>query len=60
MTGFSAPCKKARPLAAPIAILNLVPHGNDTDNPEIIIISPTNLSDIPYCSVNSPVIIAGF
>jgi len=29
MTGFSAPCKKESPLAAPIAIFNLVPHGSD-------------------------------
>lgn len=29
MIGFSAPCKKARPLAAPIVIFNLVAHGSD-------------------------------
>jgi hypothetical protein len=29
MTGFSAPCKKERPLAAPIAIFNLVAQGSD-------------------------------
>lgn len=33
ITGLSAPCKKARPFAAPMAIFNLVPHGNETDNP---------------------------
>lgn len=33
ITGFSAPCKKARPLAAPILIFNLVPHGNEIDIP---------------------------
>jgi hypothetical protein len=33
MTGFSAPCKKASPLAAPIAIFILVPHGNVVDTP---------------------------
>lgn len=36
ITGCSAPCKKARPLAAPIAIFTLVPHGNDIDIPSII------------------------
>lgn len=35
MTGFSAPCKKARPLAAPIAIFILVPHGNDIESPVV-------------------------
>lgn len=35
MTGFSAPCRKASPLAAPIAIFNLVPHGNDIEIPAI-------------------------
>lgn len=29
MTGLFAPCKKARPLAAPIVIVNLVAHGSD-------------------------------
>jgi hypothetical protein len=33
MTGFSAPCKKASPLAAPIAINSLIPHGNVVDIP---------------------------
>lgn len=33
ITGFSAPCKKAKPFAAPIAIFNLVAHANETDNP---------------------------
>lgn len=42
MTGVSASCKKARPLAAPIAILSLVPHGNDKDNPVIILIINDN------------------
>jgi len=36
MTGFSAPCRKASPLAAPVAIFNLVPHGRDTESPVII------------------------
>jgi hypothetical protein len=35
MTGFSAPCKKERPLAAPIAIFNLVAQGSDV-SPTII------------------------
>lgn len=35
MTGVSAPCKKARPLAAPIAIFNLVPHAKDSEIPVI-------------------------
>lgn len=29
MTGFLAACKKARPLAAPIVIFNLVAQGSD-------------------------------
>jgi len=33
MTGVSAPCKKASPLAAPIAIFSLVPHGSDIESP---------------------------
>lgn len=34
MTGFSASCRKARPLAAPKAIFTLVAHVRDTENPE--------------------------
>lgn len=36
MTGVSAPCKKASPLAAPIAIFSLVAHGIVVDTPNVI------------------------
>ena len=35
MTGFSASCKKERPLAAPSAIFILDDHGNETEYPVI-------------------------
>lgn len=37
MTGCSAPCKNARPLAAPIAIFTLVPQGRDIEIPTTIV-----------------------
>jgi len=46
MTGFSAPCKKERPLAAPIAIFILVAHGNDV-SPAIIACSGLIICDMP-------------
>lgn len=36
ITGLSAPCKNASPLAAPIAIFNLFPHGRQTEIPVLI------------------------
>lgn len=35
MTGFSAPWRKARPLAAPTAIFILDDHGSDAEYPVI-------------------------
>lgn len=35
MIGFSAPCRKARPLAAPIAIFIRVAHGSEAEIPII-------------------------
>ncbi|GER54741.1 pyridoxal-dependent decarboxylase [Striga asiatica] len=33
MTGLSAPCKNAKPFAAPIAIFSLVAHAREIDSP---------------------------
>lgn len=46
MTGFSAPCKKERPLAAPIAIFILVAQGSDVS--PAITCNDMRICDMPH------------